>query len=88
VVLGLAVTLAKKQQYGAVPATTGYESFVGAFGVLAALVGFAALFVEVINGPISWAFDALAMLTSLAGGIVSANSSYPTHWALLLDKRG
>jgi hypothetical protein len=72
VVLGLSITLAKGQHHGAVPATTGYAGFAGAFGILAGLVGVAALFVNILNGIISWAFDALAALVLLAGGIAYA----------------
>jgi len=69
VVLGLSITLAKGQRHGAVPATTGYAAFAGAFGVLAGLIGIASLFVEMLNGIISWAVDGLAALILLAGGI-------------------
>jgi len=69
VVLGLSITLAKGQNLGSVPATTGYAAFAGGFGILAGLIGIAALFVDMLNGIISWAVDALAALILLAGGI-------------------
>jgi len=72
VVLGISITLAKGQGHGAVPATTGYAAFAGAFGILAGLVGVAALFVEFLNGIISWAFDGLAAVVLVAGGIAYA----------------
>jgi len=58
--------------HGAVPATTGYSAFAGAFGIVAGLVGIAALFVDMLNGVISWAVDGLASLILLAGGIAFA----------------
>lgn len=70
VVLGLSVTLAKGQRYGSVPAATGYAAFTGGAGILAALIGCAALFVDPLRGIISWAIDGLASLALLAGGIV------------------
>ncbi|RHZ58355.1 hypothetical protein CDV55_104603 [Aspergillus turcosus] len=72
VVLGLSVTLAKGQRYGSVPAATGYAAFTGGAGILAALIGCAALFVDALRGIISWAIDGLASLALLAGGIAFA----------------
>ncbi|RHZ61800.1 uncharacterized protein CDV56_105533 [Aspergillus thermomutatus] len=69
VVLGLSVTLAKGQRYGSVPAATGYAAFAGGAGILAALVGCAALFVNALDGIVSWTVDAVASLALLAGGI-------------------
>lgn len=54
------------------PATTDYSAFAGAFGLIAALVGIAALFVDSLNGIITWALDALAAVFLLAGGIALA----------------
>jgi hypothetical protein len=65
----LSITLAKGQGHGPVPATTGYAAFAGGFGILAGLIGVAALFFDVLNGIITWAVDALAALILLAGGI-------------------
>ncbi|KAF7162409.1 hypothetical protein CNMCM6106_009383 [Aspergillus hiratsukae] len=72
IVLGLSVTLAKGQRYGSVPAATGYAAFTGGAGMLAAAVGFAALFREPLNGIISWTTDGLASLALLAGGVAFA----------------
>ena len=52
------------------PATTGYGSFTGGLGILAAIVGFAALSTNFLEGIISWAIDGLAGVAFLAGGIV------------------
>lgn len=70
-VLGLSVTLAKHQRVGSVPAETGFGSFAGAFGIIVAAVGIAAVFVERIPGVVTLVADALAGLCFLAGGIVS-----------------
>jgi hypothetical protein len=75
-VLGLATTLAKQQVYGSVPATTGYSSFTGGFGVLVAIIGFASLWIEAIPSIIVLGFDGLAAILFACGGIVS------TPWPL------
>ncbi|OXV08891.1 hypothetical protein Egran_03346 [Elaphomyces granulatus] len=72
IVLGLSVSLAKGQVIGSVPATTGYGSFTGGLGILAAIVGFAALLTDFLEGIISWAIDGLACVAFLAGGIAFA----------------
>ncbi|KAJ5624786.1 hypothetical protein N7510_001095 [Penicillium lagena] len=72
VVLGLSVTLAKNQVIYAVPAATGYAAFTGGIGIVSALLGIASLFVESLEGLISWAVDGLAALALLAGGITYA----------------
>ena len=51
--------------------TINYATFTGAFGALAAAVGFAALFIEPLAGFVMSAVDALASLFFLTGGIVS-----------------
>lgn len=86
IVLGLSVTLAKgqapsdfKKQFPnagydlpGVPATTAYSSFVGGFGMLVALIGFASLFVELLQGIIMLVLDGLASIIFLAGGLAVA----------------
>ncbi|KAK4988441.1 hypothetical protein LTR50_003955 [Elasticomyces elasticus] len=72
IVLGLSISLARHQLIGPVPATTSYSAFAGAFAMLAALIGVAAIFVEVIQGLIMPIIDALAALLLLAAGIAIA----------------
>ncbi|KAK4995102.1 hypothetical protein LTR66_005010 [Elasticomyces elasticus] len=72
IVLGLSISLARHQLIGAVPATTSYSAFAGAFAMLAALIGVAAIFVEAIQGLIMPIIDALAALLLLAAGIAIA----------------
>ena len=72
VVLGLSVSLAKGQGIGKAPAETGYAAFTGAFGIIAALVGIVALFVDSLDGVITWLIDGVASLALLVGGIVRA----------------
>ncbi|KAF2669646.1 hypothetical protein BT63DRAFT_425327 [Microthyrium microscopicum] len=69
VILGLSINLAKGQAVGKVPATTGYGSFTGAFGIIAGTIGVAAIFVELLDGVISWVIDILAALITVASGI-------------------
>jgi len=72
VVLGLSVDLAKGQVVGNTPATTGYSAFTGGLGIIAAVVGILALFIDALDGIITWAIDALASVCFLAGGIAIA----------------
>lgn len=67
IVLGLSITAIKWQGHGSAPATTSYSAFTGAFGMLAALIGVAAIFIEALPQRI---VDALASVLFLAGGIV------------------
>lgn len=70
VVLGLSISLIKTQVYGSV-AAINYAAFTGGFGLLAGLIGIAAIFFEPLAGLVMAALDALATLFLLAGGIVS-----------------
>ncbi|KAK0284190.1 hypothetical protein LTR35_005905 [Friedmanniomyces endolithicus] len=72
VVLGLSISAIKWQYFGAAPATTSYSAFAGAFGVLAALIGIAASFVEAIPEVIMVGVDGLAAMLLLAGGLAFA----------------
>ena len=71
VVLGLAITLIKGQGISKSPAATNYAAFVGGFTIVGALVGVAAVWVEVLQSVLGIAIDALVLLFNLAGGIVS-----------------
>lgn len=53
------------------PSQTGYAAFTGALGVLVALVGIVALFVDSLSGIIIWVLDGVAAVALLAAGIVS-----------------
>lgn len=77
IVLGLSVSLAKGQapsefKAPGVPATTGYSSFAGGFGMLIALIGFISIFVEFLQGIVMLVLDTLGSLIFLAGGIAVA----------------
>ncbi|KAL8392373.1 hypothetical protein RB595_002530 [Gaeumannomyces hyphopodioides] len=69
VVLGISVTLAKHQVVEGPPAETSFASFTGGFGVFAAAVGIAAVFLEAIPSLVPLALDGLSALFFLAGGI-------------------
>jgi hypothetical protein len=80
-VLGLSVTLVKDwapkadrdfYHYPDVPATSTYDAVTGGWAMLVALIGFASLFVEFLQGIIMMAFDTLAALLFVAGGIATA----------------
>ena len=71
IVLGLSISALRWQLYGSVPATTSYNAFAGAFGLLGALIGLAAIWVSAIPELIMSAVDAVASILLLAGGIVS-----------------
>ena len=66
------MTLAKQQVLGSVPSETGFGSFTGAFGIIVATLGIAAIFFEAIPGVVTLVADGLAAVCFLAAGIVSA----------------
>jgi len=85
VVLGLSISLAKGQAKSPIryddgkdykvpglPARTGYICFIGAFTILAGLVGATAVLIEKLEGVITWGLDILTSLGLLAGGIMVA----------------
>lgn len=88
VILGLSITLANGQDkaIAKVPATTGYGAFCGAFGIVAALIGIAAVFVSFVPDIVSWAVDGLAALLLAAGGIAFAIGLKGVSCSLYNDK--
>jgi len=85
IVLGLSVKAAQWQWQGPVPATTAFSAFAGAFTLLVALVGIAAIWLSAIPSIIMSGIDGLAALLLLAGGIVSL-MSYHYSQAFLADQ--
>ncbi|KAL1635115.1 hypothetical protein SLS56_001867 [Neofusicoccum ribis] len=71
VVLGLSINLIRTQVYGSV-AAVNYAAFTGGFGLLAGLLGIAAIFIEPLAGLVMAVVDAMATLFLLAGGIAIA----------------
>lgn len=71
VVLGLSISLIKGQVFDSV-AAINYAAFTGGWGMLAALIGIAAIFIEPLQGLIMAAVDGFATLFLLAGGIAIA----------------
>jgi hypothetical protein len=71
IVLGLSVRAANWQQIGSVPTTTAYCAFAGAFAMLIAIIGLAAIWFTAIPKIIMSGLDGLTALLLLAGGIVS-----------------
>lgn len=71
IVLALSITAIRWQRYGSAPASTGYNAFAGAWGILTALIGLVAVFVTAIPGIFMGLLDFLAFIILLAGGIVS-----------------
>ncbi|KAK5125055.1 hypothetical protein LTR85_001246 [Meristemomyces frigidus] len=72
IVLGLSITAIKWQWQGSAPATSSYSAFTGAFGMLTALIGTAAIFIDAVPDLIMAIVDALASVLFLAGGIAFA----------------
>lgn len=70
IVLGLSIAAVRWQYYHSVPATNGFASFAGAFGVFAGLMGFAAIWISPLGGIVMSIIDSLATICFLAGGIV------------------
>jgi hypothetical protein len=72
IILGISVSLIKGQAWpSAVPSQTSYAAFCGGWGIVIALIGVVALFVEFLQGIIIAGLDGLTTLLMLAGGIVS-----------------
>lgn len=71
IVLGISISAVRWQVYGSAPATTSYNAFAGAFGLLVALIGLAGIWVSVVPELIMSAVDTVTSILLLAGGIVS-----------------
>ncbi|KAH9834684.1 marvel domain-containing protein [Teratosphaeria destructans] len=71
-VLGLSIAAVKWQVFGSPPATSEYNAFAGACGLLVSLIGIAAVFIDAIPALIMAGIDALASIFFLAGGIAVA----------------
>jgi len=72
VILGVSVNLAKGQHIGMVPIRTGLSAAAGALGMLASLVGIAAIVLSSIPEIVTWGLDGIAGIVFLAGGIADA----------------
>jgi hypothetical protein len=81
IALGLSVSLINGQLAwtGSAPSQTDFAAFCGGWGILIALVGCAALFVEALQGMIITILDASAVLVSFVGGIVRLPFSPSPH---------
>ncbi|RYP75480.1 hypothetical protein DL771_002365 [Monosporascus sp. 5C6A] len=69
VVLGLSTGLAKHQVVESVPPVTSFSSFVGAFGLIVAVLGLLSLRFEKIPTKVVIAADALSAVFYIAAGI-------------------
>lgn len=74
IVLGISIHAVHWQLVGKAPATTAYNAFAGALGLVTALVGLAAIWISAIPELIMAAVDALTSVLLLAGGIVSVRT--------------
>jgi hypothetical protein len=54
-----------------VPSETSYGAFSGGIGVVAALIGTVALFIDSLDGIVTWVLDGVSALALLAAGVVS-----------------
>ncbi|GAB7362918.1 hypothetical protein MBLNU230_g3219t1 [Neophaeotheca triangularis] len=72
IVLGLSIRAIQWQRTGSAPATTSYSAFAGAFCMLVALVGIAAVWIHKLAGLIMAGIDTLASILLVAGGIAFA----------------
>ena len=73
--LALSISAVRWQYFYDVPAISLYVTFVGAFGCLAGLLGFAAIWIEPIAGIVMSIIDVLATIFFLSGGIVRSDLS-------------
>jgi hypothetical protein len=63
-------------------AIIGYGAFVGGAGVVIAIVGVVACFIDVLGGVVMLALDSLAAFFVVAGGIVSPIHEATQSWLL------
>ncbi|KAF2814605.1 uncharacterized protein BDZ99DRAFT_472014 [Mytilinidion resinicola] len=93
VVLGLSVALVKDQDIGSSPATINYNAFCGGFGMLVAILGISAIWVEALGGLVMAAVDGLASIFFLAGALavvitlrgISCTAKTDSNWNKMLD---
>jgi hypothetical protein len=71
IVCGLSIDLARGHHWGGLPVILGYVSFVGCVSLLAAFVGLASMWVELLQGTIGLIIDGVILVVNLAGGLVS-----------------
>ena len=74
-VLGLSGHLVADQRYGGAPSITNYCVFLGIWLIVVSLVGLAGSFIDAIGGIIMLGLDALTILFTFAGGVVSLTYS-------------
>jgi hypothetical protein len=70
VVLGLSVTLIRGHHLGSFPASLGFAAFVGGISFLAAIIGLAATWFEILGGMVGLVIDGVVALLNVACGIV------------------
>lgn len=72
VILGLSANLVKTQAYGGAPSITNYEVFLGIWLFVISFLGIAGDFIGALGGVVMVALDALTVLFTFAGGVVSS----------------
>ncbi|KAJ5351261.1 hypothetical protein N7452_000235 [Penicillium brevicompactum] len=71
VIFSLSLSLARGQVIESIPSETIYAAFAGGLGIVAALLGNAAISETSLNGPLLWIVDGVTGLALFAGGVVS-----------------
>ncbi|KAK9852928.1 hypothetical protein MYU51_007397 [Penicillium brevicompactum] len=71
VIFSLSLSLARGQVIESIPSETIYAAFAGGLGIVAALLGNAAISETSFNGPLLWIVDGVTGLALFAGGVVS-----------------
>ncbi|KAJ4984133.1 hypothetical protein SVAN01_10365 [Stagonosporopsis vannaccii] len=72
VVFGLSTTLIKGHKVGSLPSTLGFVAFVGGISFVAALLGVASHWIQVLQGKVGVLMDAVIAGLNVAGGILLA----------------
>lgn len=84
VIIGLSGHLVTSQSYGSAPTSTKYNIFLGVWIVLVSFLGFLGSALPRLEGILITCLDALSVLLSFAGGVVSGmpwnSSSFPPHF--------
>ncbi|KAJ8110532.1 hypothetical protein OPT61_g6654 [Boeremia exigua] len=86
VVLGLSSSLIKGHVLGNVPATLGFAAFAGSVSLVGALLGFAAPWVQLLQGQFGVLIDAVLVGINLAGGLLMAVKLNGVHCTKVDDE--
>lgn len=75
VVMGLTITLIRNHHWGETPASLIFGATIGALSFVAAIIGFAGIWIAFLGGMVSVTIDGIIALVNIIGGIVCISLS-------------